>query len=115
RQRVLLDVNNAIVTCLDRDSLFTAIAAALGRAIPFDRSARRRRQCEGPLPATGGAQEGCRPAGSLPGQPEHRAGLRHSDAVKQPTCVVLRGVQKLLDLRLNSAIRSWSERYAAAL
>src|SRR5215475_7217178 len=39
RQRVLLDVNNAIVTCLDRDSLFTAIAAAVGRAIPFDRAA----------------------------------------------------------------------------
>ena len=39
RQRVLLDVNNAIVTCLDRDSLFSATAAALGRAIPFDRAA----------------------------------------------------------------------------
>ena len=30
-QRVLLDVNNAIVTCHDRDSLFTSIAAALAR------------------------------------------------------------------------------------
>jgi formate hydrogenlyase transcriptional activator len=39
RQRVLLDVNNAIVTCLDRDSLFAATAAALGRAIQFDRAA----------------------------------------------------------------------------
>jgi formate hydrogenlyase transcriptional activator len=39
RQRVLLEVNNAIVTCLDRDSLFSAIATALHRAIPFDRAA----------------------------------------------------------------------------
>ena len=39
RQRVLLDVNNAIVTCLDRDSLFAATATALARAIPFDRAA----------------------------------------------------------------------------
>jgi formate hydrogenlyase transcriptional activator len=39
RQRVLLDVNNAIVTCLDRDSLFTATAAALRRVIPYDRCA----------------------------------------------------------------------------
>ena len=39
RQRVLLDVNNAIVTCLDRDSLFSAIAAALQRVVPFDRVA----------------------------------------------------------------------------
>src|SRR5256712_1045868 len=39
RLRVLLDVNNAIVTCLDRDSLFSAITAALRRAIPFDRAA----------------------------------------------------------------------------
>ncbi|HZI67470.1 MAG TPA: sigma 54-interacting transcriptional regulator [Thermoanaerobaculia bacterium] len=37
RQRVLLAVNNAIVTCLDRDSLFSATAAALRRAIPYDR------------------------------------------------------------------------------
>src|SRR5215510_5558548 len=39
RQRVLLDVNNAIVTCLDRDSLFAATAAALGRTVPYDRCA----------------------------------------------------------------------------
>jgi formate hydrogenlyase transcriptional activator len=37
-QRVLLDVNNAIVTCRDRDSLFTSIAAALARVDPFDRA-----------------------------------------------------------------------------
>ncbi len=39
RQRVLLEVNNAIVTCLDRDSLFSAITTALRRMIPFDRAA----------------------------------------------------------------------------
>jgi formate hydrogenlyase transcriptional activator len=39
RQRVLLDVNNAIVTCLDRDSLFSATAEALKRVIPYDRAA----------------------------------------------------------------------------
>ena len=39
RQRVLLDVNNAIVTCLDRDSLFSATTTALRRVIPFDRAA----------------------------------------------------------------------------
>jgi len=39
RQRVLLAVNNAIVTCLDRDSLFSATAAALRTVIPFDRAA----------------------------------------------------------------------------
>ena len=39
RLRVLLDVNNAIVTCLDRDSLFSATAAALRGVIPFDRAA----------------------------------------------------------------------------
>src|SRR5213594_4396598 len=39
RLRVLLDVNNAIVTCLDRDSLFAATTDALRRAIPFDRAA----------------------------------------------------------------------------
>jgi formate hydrogenlyase transcriptional activator len=39
RWRVLLEVNNAIVTCLDRDSLFSATAAALRSAIPFDRAA----------------------------------------------------------------------------
>jgi len=39
RQRVLLEVNNAIVTCLDRDSLFSAIATSLRQVIPFDRAA----------------------------------------------------------------------------
>ena len=39
RGRVLLDVNNAIVTCLDRDSLFSATAIALRRVIPYDRAA----------------------------------------------------------------------------
>ncbi len=39
RQRVLLEVNNAIVTCLDRDSLFSATTSALQRVIPFDRAA----------------------------------------------------------------------------
>jgi formate hydrogenlyase transcriptional activator len=38
RQRVLLDINNAIVTCHDRDSLFSSIAACLARVIPFHRS-----------------------------------------------------------------------------
>ncbi|HEU5181051.1 MAG TPA: sigma 54-interacting transcriptional regulator [Candidatus Polarisedimenticolia bacterium] len=38
RQRMLLDVNNAIVTCRDRDSLFSAVAAALARVAPFDRA-----------------------------------------------------------------------------
>ena len=38
RQRVLLDVNNAIVTSRDRDSLFTSIATALARVTPFDRA-----------------------------------------------------------------------------
>jgi len=39
RQRVLLDVNNAVVTCLDRDSLFQAAVGALRRVVPFDRAA----------------------------------------------------------------------------
>jgi formate hydrogenlyase transcriptional activator len=39
RQRVLLEVNNAIVTCLDRESLFRATTAALKSVIPFDRAA----------------------------------------------------------------------------
>jgi formate hydrogenlyase transcriptional activator len=39
RRRVLLDVNNAVVNCLDRDSLFSATTDALRRAIPFDRAA----------------------------------------------------------------------------
>ncbi|HEU5264996.1 MAG TPA: sigma 54-interacting transcriptional regulator [Gaiellaceae bacterium] len=38
-QRVLLEVNNAVVTCLDRTSLFQAAVAALARVIPFDRAA----------------------------------------------------------------------------
>jgi formate hydrogenlyase transcriptional activator len=39
RQRVLLAVNNAIVTCLDRESLFSATAEALRSAIAYDRYA----------------------------------------------------------------------------
>ena len=39
RQRVLLEVNNAVVTCLDRESLFRATTAALKDVIPFDRAA----------------------------------------------------------------------------
>jgi formate hydrogenlyase transcriptional activator len=39
RWRVLLQVNNAVVTCLDRDTLFAAIAGALRDVIPFDRAA----------------------------------------------------------------------------
>jgi len=39
RLRVILDINNAIVTKLTRDELFAAIAAAVGRAVPFDRLA----------------------------------------------------------------------------
>ena len=38
RRRVLLHVNNAIVTCLDRDSLLATIGTALKGAIPFDRA-----------------------------------------------------------------------------
>jgi GAF domain-containing protein len=34
RLRVLLDVNNAVVTCLSRDSLFSATTAALRRVVP---------------------------------------------------------------------------------
>ena len=37
RLRTLLGINNAIVTKLSRDELFSAIADVLGRAIPFDR------------------------------------------------------------------------------
>ena len=37
RLRTLLDINNAIVTKLTRDELFSAIAEVLGRVIPFDR------------------------------------------------------------------------------
>jgi formate hydrogenlyase transcriptional activator len=39
RRRLLLQVNNAVVTCLDRDSLFQAAVAALRPVIPFDRAA----------------------------------------------------------------------------
>jgi len=39
RLRVLLAVNNAIVTCLDRESMFAATAQALRSAIPYDRCA----------------------------------------------------------------------------
>jgi formate hydrogenlyase transcriptional activator len=39
RLRVLLQVNNAVVTCLDRDSLLKATAEALRGVIPFDRVA----------------------------------------------------------------------------
>ena len=39
RQRVLLEVNNAIVTCLDRESLFAATTAALKNVVRFDRAA----------------------------------------------------------------------------
>jgi len=39
RWRVLLRVNNAVVTCLDRESLFEAIASALRDVMPFDRAA----------------------------------------------------------------------------
>ncbi len=38
RQRVLLQVNNAIVTHLDRESLFVAISEVLREVVPFDRS-----------------------------------------------------------------------------
>jgi formate hydrogenlyase transcriptional activator len=39
RLRMLLEINNAIVTKLDRDELFAAISEALGRVIEFDRLA----------------------------------------------------------------------------
>jgi formate hydrogenlyase transcriptional activator len=39
RLRTLLDINNAIVTKLTREDLFSAISDALGRVIPFDRLA----------------------------------------------------------------------------
>ena len=38
RHRLLLDVNNAIISSLDRRSLFEAIAHALSDIMPFDRS-----------------------------------------------------------------------------
>ena len=39
RWRVLLQVNNALVTCLDRETLLDAIAGALSGVIPYDRMA----------------------------------------------------------------------------
>jgi len=39
RWRVLLQVNNAVVTCLDREALFKAIGHALRGVVPFDRAA----------------------------------------------------------------------------
>src|SRR5437870_366723 len=41
RRRTLLDINNAIVTKLTRDDLFSAISESLGRVVPFDRLALR--------------------------------------------------------------------------
>ncbi len=38
-QRVLLEVNNAIIANLERESLFDAIAQAVWRVVPFDRAA----------------------------------------------------------------------------
>jgi formate hydrogenlyase transcriptional activator len=39
RWRVLLKVNNAVITCLDRETLFEAIASVLRDVVPFDRAA----------------------------------------------------------------------------
>jgi formate hydrogenlyase transcriptional activator len=39
RWRVLLQVNNAVVTCLDREALLDAIACALRDVMPYDRMA----------------------------------------------------------------------------
>ena len=39
QRRMLLEINNAIVTKLSRDELWAAIAEALGRVVPFDRLA----------------------------------------------------------------------------
>jgi formate hydrogenlyase transcriptional activator len=39
RYRTLLQINNAIISNLERDALFQAVAGALGRVIPFDRTA----------------------------------------------------------------------------
>jgi transcriptional regulator with GAF, ATPase, and Fis domain len=39
RMRMLLDINNAIITKLTRDELFSAICDAMARVIPFDRVA----------------------------------------------------------------------------
>ena len=38
RHRVLLEINNAIIANLDRESLFEAIVQALRRVLPFDRA-----------------------------------------------------------------------------
>jgi formate hydrogenlyase transcriptional activator len=38
QQRVLLDINNAIVANLQREALFAALAEALRQALPFDRA-----------------------------------------------------------------------------
>ena len=37
RHRVLLEINNAIITSLSRESLFKAIGQALVDVLPFDR------------------------------------------------------------------------------
>jgi formate hydrogenlyase transcriptional activator len=39
RQRLLLELNNAVISNLTRDALFHAIAQALRRVVPFDRTA----------------------------------------------------------------------------
>jgi formate hydrogenlyase transcriptional activator len=39
RHRTLLDINNALISTLGRDALFGAIAGALRRVLPFDRTA----------------------------------------------------------------------------
>ncbi len=39
RYRTLLEINNAIISNLTQESLFRAVALALGRVVPFDRSA----------------------------------------------------------------------------
>src|SRR5262245_15774616 len=39
RYRTLLEINNALISNLGRDALFAAIAGALRRVVPFDRTA----------------------------------------------------------------------------
>src|SRR5215468_2297065 len=39
RHRTLLEINNALISNLDREALFRAIAGALRRVLPFDRTA----------------------------------------------------------------------------
>jgi hypothetical protein len=39
RRRILLDINNAVVTKLTRDELLSAVGEALTGVIPFDRLA----------------------------------------------------------------------------